>query len=644
MTESDVWTGQGHEAQARSKQASKKRGQSLNHLLSFTLPPRAPPPQAPRRMRKSEAMKPFNRERYVNAQYRFVMKPTFDASRHCVDADVALPWHEIAAVSMFSSSDLVTGGGRAALGDSNAPTCPICLSPPSAPRITRCGHVFCYACILHYLLTPDTRDRKPRALPQRVAEYVGPSRRCPICWDDVHVRDVKLVHWLNGEQIAARHAQEYWASHGEAAKPEELRHLHEMDGVMTMRLMKRAPNVAMALPRSAPCPALQTTHCRAPDCATANALQFARVMLATPAFLTESLQRDLADVEAEIGALREGTGESLSLTFLHLAREDLVERMEHAAVLRAASDSMPSAHAHTVDNEVSGAMDGSYYFYQAASGQYIFLHPIDIKVLLSHFTSYAAFPDTLQVVVQAAEEGTMDENLRRRCKYLGHLPMSADVTFVEVHWPRTVALLAPVQEGIQWKPWEATLRQRAQRRRDKAQREERARSRAEKEAKHSASQFMDSRGRRRDVGGSATVDTHCVPVSAGHHSADLLSFRDSAMLGAEMHFPVHPGAAGDDPVFPSMGPPPMPSKPQPSVSGRKTVWGTPAAPNSAHEVRDRSSDARVMDEAWDALEVAHSTPEDGASASAPAAPATPTPRAQQRKPKLILTGGGRGNA
>ena len=73
----------------------------------------------------------------------------------------------------------------------------------------------------------------------------------------------------------------------------------------------------------------------------------------------------------------------------------------------------------------------------------------------------------------------MDEQLRRRCKYLAQ-PMSSDVTFIEVDWPRTAELLAQVQGVVPWQAWEDTLLQRQRRHQDKAVREERARQRAEK--------------------------------------------------------------------------------------------------------------------------------------------------------------------
>lgn len=48
-------------AAAHSRQSEKKRAQNMNHLLSFTLPPR-PEPSAPPRRNRRGAYKPFSRE------------------------------------------------------------------------------------------------------------------------------------------------------------------------------------------------------------------------------------------------------------------------------------------------------------------------------------------------------------------------------------------------------------------------------------------------------------------------------------------------------------------------------------------------------------------------------------------------------
>lgn len=53
-------------------------------------------------------------------------------------------------------------------------SCPICLYPPVAGKMTRCGHVYCWPCILHYLALSDKDWRK-----------------CPICYEPVHKKDLK---------------------------------------------------------------------------------------------------------------------------------------------------------------------------------------------------------------------------------------------------------------------------------------------------------------------------------------------------------------------------------------------------------------------------------------------------------------------
>jgi hypothetical protein len=48
------------------------------------------------------------------------------------------------------------------------------LYPPTAAKITRCGHVFCWSCILHYLSLSDHSWRK-----------------CPICYESIYRKDLK---------------------------------------------------------------------------------------------------------------------------------------------------------------------------------------------------------------------------------------------------------------------------------------------------------------------------------------------------------------------------------------------------------------------------------------------------------------------
>jgi hypothetical protein len=116
----------------------------------------------------------------------------------------------------------------------------------------------------------------------------------------------------------------------------------------------------------------------------------------------------------------------------------------------------------------------TYYYYQAASGLPIFLHPLDIKILLSHFSSYPAFPDVITIRVDAFSEGTVNDDLRKRCKYLAHMPDGADVVFIEADLTDVVG--GP-EGGL--KNFEGALKMRAARRKEKGRKDERARVRAE---------------------------------------------------------------------------------------------------------------------------------------------------------------------
>lgn len=531
---------------------------------------------------------------YVNAQYRFVMKPTYDCTMHFANPDAPLPWQDIVQVVMSSTSDLAV---TAAQSDA---TCPICLSPPSAPRITRCGHVYCYACILHYLTVAEEGTR-----PKGISTYRH-SKRCPICWDDVHAKDLKAVHWLDARRNSAQFTHQYLAEKGKEGGEEP--------GVTTLRLVERPQSTTLALPRSAAWPRAarpEGVYCFQPD-----ALEFARIVIATPEFLAASLERDIGEIEEEVVELQRYTPDELSVEFLHVAKQNLAEQvarvhaqLEGRALHRIQVARNAVAHAH--DAQDAHEPPGSYFFYQAASGQNIFIHPLDVKVLLAHFGAYAHFPDTLRVVVQHAEEGTMDETLRRKCKYIAHLPMSSDVTFLEVDWAQTSARFADTQGAIEWKPFEGMLKQRWNRHKEKDARENRARAKAEKGAQRS--------------------QPPPEPSEFAYMPDATLSFRDSAMIGAEMHFPTHPGveedALGQSVPFPSIAPAPK------LHSAQKTVWGTPAAPSTAAD--PARPDTRVMDDAWNALEQANDAPQ---TEQQPA----PSARSQKRKPKLILTGGGRG--
>ena len=64
------------------------------------------------------------------------------------------------------------------IAQSHKTVCPICLEAAEqmvAPRITKCGHIFCWPCLLQYLNY----------------ERANAWKKCPLCADPVYKRDIR---------------------------------------------------------------------------------------------------------------------------------------------------------------------------------------------------------------------------------------------------------------------------------------------------------------------------------------------------------------------------------------------------------------------------------------------------------------------
>ncbi len=91
---------------------------------------------------------------------QFVVKASGDYTVQLTNPDEPVEWEQVEQVVLKSSAGV--------------PSCPICLYPPKAAKVAKCGHVFCWACILHYLALSDQ-----------------PERKCPICYQDIQKKDLK---------------------------------------------------------------------------------------------------------------------------------------------------------------------------------------------------------------------------------------------------------------------------------------------------------------------------------------------------------------------------------------------------------------------------------------------------------------------
>lgn len=97
-----------------------------------------------------------------------MVKSSGDYSIHMCDPDRLVNWNNIEEVHIDTYSTIA---------------CPICLYEPMAGKITKCGHVYCWSCILHYLSLSDK-----------------PWRKCPICFESIYKDDLKSVRIIKRER------------------------------------------------------------------------------------------------------------------------------------------------------------------------------------------------------------------------------------------------------------------------------------------------------------------------------------------------------------------------------------------------------------------------------------------------------------
>lgn len=109
-------------------------------------------------------------------------KPQIDYIESFFDANYQVNWHNVVHVRM----DMLNSTENA---------CPVCMEPLSdmvCPRITKCGHIFCWSCILAYLDYDCENSWK----------------RCPLCYDPVYRSQLKPVqvnvaqNYQSGQKIA----------------------------------------------------------------------------------------------------------------------------------------------------------------------------------------------------------------------------------------------------------------------------------------------------------------------------------------------------------------------------------------------------------------------------------------------------------
>jgi hypothetical protein len=201
-----------------------------------------------------------------------------------------------------------------------------------------------------------------------------------------------------------------------------------------------------------------------------------------------------------------------------------------------------------------------YLFYHGLL--HFYLSPLDIRILRAAFGSYYSFPSSILPRVERVSTGhIVDDELRKRVKYLAHLPYGCEVGFLECDWTD----LVPPNVLAEFKPM---LERRRKRHDEKDAREEKERIRIEK-------------AEEREL---AAIRRKRPSIPNDFFSAESLPVLSS---GAE-HINSVPidGSVAASPPWPNRTTSGFTSLASPSTSPtlHRTVWGTTAVAPTSPEI------------------------------------------------------------
>lgn len=456
--------------------AAGSKKHNLNHLLNFHYAPREADNNVSYnifsrngRSGSNAAMKRhganngsskhhrYKKEQFLQANFQFVVKSGINLDAYS-SPDNLIDWDLIEQINIRTEEE---------------PQCPICLYPPIAAKITRCGHAYCWPCILHYLALSDKTWRK-----------------CPICYEAIHTADLK------------------------SATIEQQRQFNIGDEI-TFQLMRRKKECMMV--EKFDSNTRQNTINSYPSISTENdSKSFSKFLIAKRSDILKLIDREQHELVAgqdptspeyvfiqqalhlqkerrgKVEEMKEDEEEEHSNKFANKLNEenDVNENNDNIGVDNAESlsdergvavsgtesiisndDNLLNTNSlalASVDNEEVHAK--YYYFYQSVDGQNIFLHPLNVKMLQACYGALEKAPLMINARVLQKEYHSMDEE--HRCKFicLGHLPLTCPFVVIEVDMqPPFISndILLLFKDDILNRKKERQRREREERRREK---------------------------------------------------------------------------------------------------------------------------------------------------------------------------------
>ncbi|XP_060659872.1 E3 ubiquitin-protein ligase RNF10 [Drosophila nasuta] len=411
---------------------SKK--QNLNHLLNFHCVPRESPGDwhgTGHGGAVSRRQPRYNKEQFLQANFQFVIRSSAKAQVNG-SPDALIDWQLIEQINIHTTEE---------------PQCPICLYPPVAAKLTRCGHAYCWPCLLHYLSLSDKTWRK-----------------CPICYDAIHAADLKsctivqqqamnVSNTISFQLMRRRKGSmciESCATAATALEHERFPLLSSLDEAKRFSkfLVAKRTDVAAIIERERR-ELLAESDVSCPE-----------DVFIQQALVTLNERSEKLGLEPEEQQPQQPTLPQVAEEELQPKTQDIDEKPDNASV---SSNSSSSCNINTINT------NKYYYFYQSNDGQNIYLHPLNVKMLQACYGTLDLAPVLIAGQILQKEHHSMDEEHRRKFTCLGHLPLTCQFAVVEVDLqPPTISnsILKLFKDDLLHRKKERQRREREERKRE----------------------------------------------------------------------------------------------------------------------------------------------------------------------------------
>lgn len=370
-----------------------------------------------------------------NYSCQFVVSSNGDYKPYTISPDLLVDWSSVEQVNFF--------------GGNEEPQCPICLYHPVAAKMTRCGHVYCWPCILHYLALSDKKS----------------WRKCPICYEAVHIGDLKSAVSKPHHHFNCNETVTFQLMFRDKMSLQV--HVADNDGMINIDSQSMFPfmsdnderkwNSKLVLARSNEILSIiererNELKCQLVsdgiDCPDSIFVQQALDLLLER---EKSIQTKAPNggLDADNNNLNETESAKTVGNLMHtLANMNLnADAMAFVPLPMKECEPEPDVALKPL-NDLNEAIEigdigaknsipsnpDRFYFYQANDGQHLYLHSINVRMLQACYGNLEHAPKTIRGQILQKESFSMVEEFRKRLKYLNHLPVTCQFDVVEIEF------------------------------------------------------------------------------------------------------------------------------------------------------------------------------------------------------------------